>query len=194
LTAVCVYLNKQKVGVCVPLWSLSMGRDIDDNELERFGTKLLGPEGFGIWVSNWRERISFFPIYPKNAEGKEIEPYSYEVKGKTLTLNVTETKRPELIARDIANKLLPDATEVFRICKKRVEAQNEHGVKQAALTALFADMLDSKAGRNGEILSGNISVECRADSVDMKLWKLSPDMAERIIKLVRGIDKWEGEE
>lgn len=167
-------------------WELA---DRDDSHI----VEMVAPEGFHVYFNaGWTggyDKISISAGWPRDDEGRQVMS-SYDAK--TPRINVSVTRAPKEVAREIERRLLPEWIPMWnaaRECLQR-DRQYEGDTKSNAVRlARIVGVDKSEIDKNGrfslyrsEIFPENLSdVKVSGDSVTLEI-KCDMDDAEAILK------------
>lgn len=120
----------------------ALGWFLEPAEEHRASSTLTAPgeEGYSLWLRWEKERISVHPHYPKDRHGRESFPPSYDPQATTISLS--STRPPEVMAREIERRFMPDYIKAFTVQAQRVKQQDDF----AARTVKTAETLKALCG------------------------------------------------
>lgn len=161
---------------------------------------IAGPEGreLAFHVKSWGAdagKVSIHGNYPtRDADG------DYVSAEKLTEISVNSTRGSVAIAQEIKRRLLPAYEAAFSAAVARIAERNAYLSGRDALGARLAAAAGPAVGSHTG-LRGKISiwaepmwgdVTCSDDSVAIDVHGLSPDLAERIIRMIAENAKGEG--
>lgn len=175
------------------------------DEYEDTGFTLIREDGLKLWFSGpgWSHKGKFHVSFsaPRGIDGRSIGDI-YEGTGsgwkqfRPESMNVSETKTGQQIAKDIVRRVLPSAEKAQALCLEKIakesEAADAREVSLARICQVTGKPLPEKMERYPEYRysmhlqlqgSGYGSIKINAGgSVCIELRSLSPDHAEAVLK------------
>jgi hypothetical protein len=150
---------------------------------------MTGPNGEKIYFGN-REKVGTLHIYgeyPRDKRGQDCVPYS----ANRPSVNVSLSRSPEAIAKDIQRRFLPDYVALLETVRSRVEATNKHYdiVKaNVELLAKAAKAKNYKPDAEGfsfyDDAKGYGDIQVSANTATLKLLSVPIETARKILELL----------
>lgn len=151
--------------------------------------ELHGPNGQALYFAFKDDtKLTFGPRWPKDETGRESFPRGYQNEPKVEGIKVSIEKTPEIIARDIQRRLLPQYQATLAAIQKRLEESSSYEKKRAANLERLAKVVGTtvRYDRNGqaphsishyrndgpyarEIYTNDTTADINLSSVPMKL-------------------------
>jgi hypothetical protein len=111
-----------------------------------FGVLLVHKEG--------DKKIQIKGLYPRARDGREFP----DIYDQPSTIQVKDTKKPHLIAKDINEKFLPEYIQVFKQALEKTRDRNAYLDRRKELADRFACLVHGKVLESGDRVSGGPSV------------------------------------
>jgi hypothetical protein len=163
--------------------------------------RLAGPDGMAIYINtdNRQGKLHIHGEWPMDGT-KYMSPRSWCVvvydENQDVGINVGADRSPEVIAREITRRFLPAYLALYKKCMERKaehDAYRNRAYKTACELATVAGLSFPQGGDDTQysLHIGNVttrgwygSARCNADSVDLTLLSLSPEIAAQVLQLV----------
>jgi hypothetical protein len=138
---------------------------------------------------------SAWPSYTKFDRGRtsseKVYPSSLYPRESSPSISVSAGKTPDQIVKDIKRRFLPEYERIFALCQAKAIAYQEYEDKSRAL---WVDVMKvANTDREGYItvktVAGDIEVENRHGSVQLKMSADSAELLERLIQALGGLKK-----
>jgi hypothetical protein len=164
--------------------------------------RLVGPKGMAIYInsSDHRGKLHIHGEWPM-AGHKYMSPRSWCVvpygQDQDISINVSIERGPDVIAREIMRRFLGSYRDLYEQCLARKAEHDAYRNRAHATACQLATVAGISSPGIGEdqtqytLHIGNVTTRgwygdarCNADSVDLKLQSLSPEIAAQVLHLV----------
>lgn len=204
LTQIAIALSGQ--------WTAEMDK-VDGPEYHSASSsgELIRADGLTIRVSSggWahKDKNHFAFSRPRNAKGEYPTLWEDRNQLPDPSINTSDSKSPDKIAKDIVSRLLPDAEKVFALANERIASDNAYASnKLNALRAVCATLgkediptdhyskeprYEVTIGGFDESSKGYGKVRVNsAESIDIELSSVPPATAHKILTFLREMGYW----
>lgn len=193
-----VNINFAAIAAHLPgLWVVVPRWNIDTQAIDPTCAKLKRDDGLVLSVHaggyHGAGKVNISLSRPTGKNNARVDVWEGSNHLSDPSINASDTKTPEQIARDIARRLLPDAEKVFLLVNERIAADKAYHDKRAALVTDLCSVVNAELPtQNREIVNlGNDAAHgyghfrVSSDTVDFELRSIPADKARILLAFIR---------
>lgn len=186
-----IEILRQTAGMVVT--ALGDGWKIDPDPDSTWQVRIDGPDGEKLMLSrgdkNWRtddvNRIGISGAYFHLIDNNDQLPY----KLRRPSITVARSRGPEVIAKEITKRLLPDyRADIADVRASVTDHQDADNARAALAERIGGRKIDHKSGNTNTTVSvpgGSIRINYRADGCGVDLYSCPVEIAVKLAEMLR---------